>query len=43
MEMRPGDLIVTGPPEGVGAVERRQTLRGGIDGLGEMSLAISAV
>ena len=31
-----GDLIYTGTPEGVGKVERGQTLHGGIDGLGEL-------
>ena len=35
-ELRPGDLIYTGTPEGVGKVERGQTMTGGIDGLGEL-------
>jgi fumarylpyruvate hydrolase len=39
-ELRPGDLIYTGTPEGVGRVERGQLLRGGIDGLGELSLRV---
>ena len=39
-ELRPGDLIYTGTPEGVGKVERGQTMRGGIDGLGELSVKV---
>ena len=39
-ELRPGDLIFTGTPEGVGAVQRGQTLRGGIDGLGELQVKV---
>lgn len=34
-ELKPGDLIYTGTPEGVGAVVRGDRMRGGIDGLGE--------
>ena len=40
-ELRPGDLIYTGTPEGVGKVERGQTLTGGIDGLGELRVLVS--
>ncbi len=32
-ELRPGDLIFTGTPEGVGPVKRGDSLVGGIDGL----------
>jgi fumarylpyruvate hydrolase len=32
-ELRPGDLVFTGTPEGVGAVQRGDSLVGGIDGL----------
>jgi fumarylpyruvate hydrolase len=39
-ELRPGDLIYTGTPEGVGKLERGQRLHGGVDGLGELSLRI---
>lgn len=39
-ELRPGDLVYTGTPEGVGKVERGQTMRGGIDGLGEVSVRV---
>ena len=39
-ELRPGDLIFTGTPEGVGSVQRGQTMSGGIDGLGELSVRV---
>ncbi len=39
-ELRPGDLIFTGTPEGVGAVQRGQTMRGGIDGVGELQVKV---
>jgi len=39
-ELRPGDLIYTGTPEGVGKVQRGQQLRGGIDGLGDVTLRV---
>jgi fumarylpyruvate hydrolase len=39
-ELRPGDLIFTGTPEGVGSVQVGQTLSGGIDGLGELSVRV---
>lgn len=42
MELRPGDLIMTGTPEGVGAVKPGQTMTVGIDGLGEISIKIAA-
>ena len=32
-ELQPGDLIYTGTPEGVGAVERGDEVRGGVDGV----------
>ena len=38
--LEPGDLIYTGTPEGVGRVQRGDRLRGGIDGLGELSVHI---
>ncbi len=38
--LKPGDLIYTGTPEGVGKVERGQTMRGGIDGLGTLSVRL---
>ena len=39
-ELQPGDLIMTGTPEGVGKVDRGQTMRGGIDGLGEITVSV---
>lgn len=39
--LKPGDLIMTGTPEGVGPVNPGQTITGGIDGLGEISLTIN--
>ena len=38
--LKPGDLIYTGTPEGVGKVERGQTLTGGIDGLGTLTVRV---
>ena len=40
MEMRPGDIIMTGTPEGVGPVQRGEVITGGIDGLGEIRIAV---
>ena len=40
MELRPGDLIMTGTPEGVGPVQRGETMTGGIDGLGEIKISV---
>jgi fumarylpyruvate hydrolase len=39
-ELKPGDLIMTGTPEGVGAVRAGELLSGGIDGLGELSVRV---
>jgi fumarylpyruvate hydrolase len=39
-ELQPGDLIYTGTPEGVNAVQRGQTMTAGIDGLGEIKVAV---
>jgi len=39
-ELKPGDLIFTGTPAGVGAVERGDILEGGIDGVGEIKLTV---
>jgi fumarylpyruvate hydrolase len=38
--LKPGDLIYTGTPEGVGTVERGRMLKGGIDGLGELAVRL---
>jgi fumarylpyruvate hydrolase len=39
-ELQPGDLIFSGTPEGVAKVERGQTMRAGVDGLGEISVRV---
>ena len=39
-ELRPGDLIMTGTPEGVGAVQRGQRMIGTIDGLTPIAVDI---
>jgi fumarylpyruvate hydrolase len=40
-ELQPGDLVMTGTPEGVGPVDRGQTMTGGIAGLGEIRVAVA--
>jgi fumarylpyruvate hydrolase len=40
MELRPGDIIMTGTPEGVGPVQRGEVMTGGIDGVGEIKIAV---
>ncbi|MDE4060887.1 fumarylacetoacetate hydrolase family protein [Phaeobacter gallaeciensis] len=40
--LRPGDLILTGTPAGVGAVTAEQSMTGGIDGLSQVELTLSA-
>ena len=40
MELKPGDLIMTGTPEGVGAVKSGDVMTGGVDGVGEIRIAI---
>ena len=40
-ELKPGDLIYTGTPKGVGAVERGDVLSGGIERAGEFSVRIA--
>ena len=40
MELRPGDLIMTGTPAGVGPVIAGQRVRGGVDGLGDIAITI---
>jgi fumarylpyruvate hydrolase len=39
-ELQPGDLIYSGTPEGVNAVVRGQTMKGGVDGLGEIVVKV---
>ncbi|MGN6234042.1 MAG: fumarylacetoacetate hydrolase family protein [Trinickia sp.] len=38
--LAPGDLIFTGTPEGVAAVERGDLIEGGVDGLGRLSVRV---
>ena len=40
MVLKPGDLIMTGTPAGVGAIVRGDKVTGGIDGLGEIAITI---
>jgi fumarylpyruvate hydrolase len=40
MELRPGDLIYTGTPAGVGPVRRGEVMTGGIDGLGAIRISV---
>jgi fumarylpyruvate hydrolase len=40
-ELKPGDLIFTGTPEGVGAVVRGDTLLGSVQGLQSISVHIA--
>ena len=40
MALKPGDIIMTGTPEGVGPVQRGEMMTGGIDGLGEIRIAV---
>lgn len=39
-ELRPGDLIMTGTPAGVGPVQRGDVLLGGIDGVGQLRVSV---
>jgi fumarylpyruvate hydrolase len=38
--LRPGDLIFSGTPAGVGAVRRGDVLHGGVDGVGEITVRV---
>jgi fumarylpyruvate hydrolase len=40
MELKPGDIIMTGTPEGVGPVQRGDIMTGGIDALGEIKIIV---
>ena len=39
-ELRPGDLILTGTPAGVSAVQRGDVLKGHVDGLPELNVTV---
>jgi fumarylpyruvate hydrolase len=41
MELKPGDLIMTGTPEGVGPVKRGEVMTGGIERLREIKITVS--
>jgi fumarylpyruvate hydrolase len=38
--LRPGDLIFSGTPAGVGAVQKGDLMEGGVDGVGELSVRV---
>jgi fumarylpyruvate hydrolase len=38
--LRPGDLIYTGTPAGVGAVAKGDVLKGGVEGVGEITIRV---
>jgi fumarylpyruvate hydrolase len=38
--LAPGDLIFTGTPAGVGPVERGDVLKGGVDGVGTLTVRV---
>ena len=40
-ELRPGDLIFTGSPSGVSALNPGDTIEGGVDGLASLSFTIA--
>ncbi len=40
-ELRAGDLIFSGTPAGVGPVQRGDALQGGVDGVGELRVAVA--
>jgi fumarylpyruvate hydrolase len=40
--LKPGDIIMTGTPEGVGAVQRGDVMRGSVEGLGEIVVTVAA-
>jgi fumarylpyruvate hydrolase len=40
MTLAPGDLIMTGTPEGVGPVVRGDVMTGGIDGLDQITISV---
>jgi fumarylpyruvate hydrolase len=42
VELKPGDLIYTGTPDGVGPVKPGQTMNGHIDGIGDLTIKIAA-
>ncbi|MBV1704968.1 MAG: fumarylacetoacetate hydrolase family protein [Hyphomicrobiales bacterium] len=41
MELRPGDLVMTGTPAGVGPLMRGDRVEGGIEGVGDLHFAVT--
>ena len=41
MRLQPGDLIMTGTPAGVGAIDRGAVCRGEIDGLAPLEFTLT--
>jgi fumarylpyruvate hydrolase len=41
MVLKPGDLIFTGTPAGVGAIQKGDVVTGGIDGVGGVKIQIT--
>jgi fumarylpyruvate hydrolase len=39
-ELKPGDLIFTGTPAGVGAIKKGDTLKGHVDGVGDIEVTV---
>lgn len=40
VRLEAGDIIMTGTPAGVGAVQRGETMRGGVDGIGTIEVRV---
>ena len=39
-ELKPGDLIFTGTPAGVGAIKKGDNMKGHVDGVGDLEVAV---
>ena len=39
-ELKAGDLIFTGTPAGVGAIKKGDMMRGHVDGVGDLEVAV---
>jgi fumarylpyruvate hydrolase len=39
-ELKAGDLIFTGTPSGVGAIKKGDKMRGHVDGVGDLEVAV---